>query len=155
MVTIPCATFPQSSDLHQAMFSALVGHKAEFVRLLLENGLCFIQFLKHEDTLCDLYNHLPSCLFSHKVAKQAKDSTKITLRHVAIEVRHLLGSFTQPLYPMEGLSYQNRAYPHKIEMPSDNKGFTVSLNETTETYISHYIPHTVPFFSAVNNVIIK
>lgn len=124
------------------MFSALVGHKAEFVRLLLENGLCIIQFLKHEDTLCDLYKHLPSCLFLRKVAKQAQGTKGITLRHVAAEVRHLLGSFTQPLYH-SGPTF------HKIEISSDDKGFTVSLNETMETYISHYIPHTF-FFTAVN-----
>lgn len=134
MVTNPYATFPQSCELHQAMFSALVGHKADFVRLLLENGLCIIQFLKHEDTLCDLYKHLPSCLFLLKLAKRAQGSKRISLSHVAAEVRHLLGSFTQPLYhPVPT--------PHKIEISSDDKGFIVSLNEAVETYISHYMPH--------------
>lgn len=118
------------------MFSALVGHKAEFVRLLLENGLCIIQFLKDEKTLCDLYKHLPSCLFSRKLAKRAQGSMMITLSHVAAEVRRLLGRFTQPLYhPMPP--------PHKIEISSDDKDFTVSLNEATETYISHYILHSL------------
>ncbi|MCJ8732785.1 hypothetical protein PDJAM_G00215280 [Pangasius djambal] len=106
----------KSCDLHQAMFSALVGHKPEFVHLLLENGLCIMQFLKHEDTLCDLYKHLPSCLFLRKLAKRAQGSKRITLSHVAAEVRRLLGSFTQPLYhPLPPL--------HKIEISSDDEGF--------------------------------
>uniref|UniRef100_A0A671N6H1 Transient receptor potential cation channel, subfamily M, member 2 n=1 Tax=Sinocyclocheilus anshuiensis TaxID=1608454 RepID=A0A671N6H1_9TELE len=49
----------QSCDLHPAMFSALVGDKPEFVRVLLENGVCVRKFLEHEDTLCELYAHLP------------------------------------------------------------------------------------------------
>ncbi|KAK3543297.1 hypothetical protein QTP70_014040 [Hemibagrus guttatus] len=121
----------KSCDLHQAMFSALVGHKAEFVRLLLENGLCLIQFLKHEETLCDLYKHLPSCLFLRKVAKRAQGSKRISLSHVATEVRRLLGNFTQPLY--------HTVQPlHKIEISSDDKDFTVSNNEAIGAYISHY-----------------
>lgn len=92
------------------MFSALVGDKPEFVRLLLENGVCVRKFLEHEDTLCELYAHLPACFFLRKLAKRVQGgkirrghepppgSTKISLSHVAEEVRHLLGSFTQPLY---------------------------------------------------------
>ncbi|XP_053482029.1 transient receptor potential cation channel subfamily M member 2 [Ictalurus furcatus] len=115
----------KSCDLHQAMFSALVGHKAEFVRLLLENGLCIIQFLKDEKTLCDLYKHLPSCLFSRKLAKRAQGSMMITLSHVAAEVRRLLGRFTQPLYhPMPP--------PHKIEISSDDKDFTTTPKSQVE-----------------------
>ncbi|XP_058248309.1 transient receptor potential cation channel subfamily M member 2 [Hemibagrus wyckioides] len=109
----------KSCDLHQAMFSALVGHKAEFVRLLLENGLCLVQFLKHEETLCDLYKHLPGCLFLRKVAKRAQGIRRISLSHVAAEVRHLLGNFTQPLYHTEQPL-------HKIEISSDDKDFTTT-----------------------------
>ncbi|XP_016411350.1 transient receptor potential cation channel subfamily M member 2, partial [Sinocyclocheilus rhinocerous] len=99
-----------SCDLHPAIFSALVGDKPEFVRLLLENGVCVRKFLEHEDTLCELYGHLPACFFLRKLAKRVQGgkirrgqepppgSTKISLSHVAEEVRHLLGSFTQPLY---------------------------------------------------------
>uniref|UniRef100_A0A8C2K394 Transient receptor potential cation channel, subfamily M, member 2 n=1 Tax=Cyprinus carpio TaxID=7962 RepID=A0A8C2K394_CYPCA len=99
-----------SCDLHPAMFSALVGDKPEFVRLLLENGVCVGKFLESEDMLCELYAHLPSCFFLRKLAKRVQGgkicrgqepqpgSTKISLSHVAEEVRHLLGSFTQPLY---------------------------------------------------------
>ncbi|XP_027006707.2 transient receptor potential cation channel subfamily M member 2 [Tachysurus fulvidraco] len=104
----------KSCDLHQAMFSALVGHKAEFVRLLLENGLCLPQFLEHEETLCDLYKHLPSCLFLRKVAKRAQGSKRISLCHVAAEVRRLLGSFTQPLYHPAQLL-------HKVEISNEDK----------------------------------
>ncbi|XP_039539523.1 transient receptor potential cation channel subfamily M member 2 isoform X2 [Pimephales promelas] len=86
-----------STDLHPAMFSALEGDKPEFVRLLLENGVCVDKFLVKE-TLCKLYKHLPACLFLRKLAKRAQVVENISLRHVSEEVRHLLGSFTQPLY---------------------------------------------------------
>uniref|UniRef100_A0A672QGX0 Uncharacterized protein n=1 Tax=Sinocyclocheilus grahami TaxID=75366 RepID=A0A672QGX0_SINGR len=101
-----------SCDLHPAMFSALVGDKPEFVRLLLENGVCVRKFLEHEDTLGELYAHLPTCFFLRKLAKrvqggkirrghdQPPGSSKISLSHVAEEVRHLLGSFTHPLYKL-------------------------------------------------------
>uniref|UniRef100_A0A672MJ60 Transient receptor potential cation channel, subfamily M, member 2 n=1 Tax=Sinocyclocheilus grahami TaxID=75366 RepID=A0A672MJ60_SINGR len=84
----------QSCDLHPAMFSALVGDKPEFVRLLLENGVCVRKFLEHEDTLCELYAHLPACFFLRKLAKRVQGgkirrgqepppgSTKISLSHV-------------------------------------------------------------------------
>lgn len=100
----------QSCDLHPAMFSALVGDKPEFVRLLLENGVCVRKFLEHEETLCKLYAHLPACFFRRKLAKRVQGdktrrgqaptsgSRRISLSHVSEEVRHLLGSFTQPLY---------------------------------------------------------
>ncbi|XP_048050691.1 transient receptor potential cation channel subfamily M member 2 isoform X2 [Megalobrama amblycephala] len=99
-----------SCDLHPAMFSALVGDKPEFVRLLLENGVCVRKFLEHEETLCKLYAHLPACFFRRKLAKRVQGdktrrgqaptsgSRRISLSHVSEEVRHLLGSFTQPLY---------------------------------------------------------
>uniref|UniRef100_A0A8C1D377 Transient receptor potential cation channel, subfamily M, member 2 n=1 Tax=Cyprinus carpio carpio TaxID=630221 RepID=A0A8C1D377_CYPCA len=99
-----------SCDLHPAMFSALVGDKPEFVRLLLENGVCVGKFLEQEDKLTELYAHLPACFFLRKLAKRVQGgkihrgqepqpgSSKISLSHVAEEVRHLLGSFTQPLY---------------------------------------------------------
>ncbi|KAI2660922.1 Transient receptor potential cation channel subfamily M member 2 [Labeo rohita] len=84
-----------SCDLHPAMFSALVGDKPEFVRLLLENGVCVRKFLEHEDTLCELYAHLPACFFLRKLAKRVQGgkirrgqepppgSKKISLSHCA------------------------------------------------------------------------
>ncbi|XDV29944.1 hypothetical protein PO909_032961 [Leuciscus waleckii] len=87
-----------SCDLHPAMFSALVGDKPEFVRLLLENGVCVHKFLKEEETLCQLYRRPPTCFFLRKLAKRAHGVKNISLSHVSEEVRHLLGSFTQPLY---------------------------------------------------------
>ncbi|XP_077071926.1 transient receptor potential cation channel subfamily M member 2 isoform X3 [Siphateles boraxobius] len=99
-----------SCDLHPAMFSALVGDKPEFVRLLLENGVCVRTFLEEEETLCKLYAQLPACFFLRKLEKRAQDgknrrgqtptpgSENNYLSHVSEEVRHLLGSFTQPLY---------------------------------------------------------
>ncbi|KAJ8350040.1 hypothetical protein SKAU_G00251700 [Synaphobranchus kaupii] len=115
----------KSSDLHQAMRSALVGHKPDFVKLLLENGVCLREFL-NEDTLSDMYDHLePGCLFLRRLAKRMKgekgrrgclDSpgqSRMCLRHVSDEVRHYLGSFTEPIYPPPP------ARP-RIEMPKDD-----------------------------------
>uniref|UniRef100_A0A8C7N794 Transient receptor potential cation channel, subfamily M, member 2 n=1 Tax=Oncorhynchus kisutch TaxID=8019 RepID=A0A8C7N794_ONCKI len=60
----------KSSDLHQAMFSALLGHKPQFVQLLLENGVCLREFLGDQTTLCDLYTQLPtSCFFLRRLRK--------------------------------------------------------------------------------------
>ncbi|RVE58090.1 hypothetical protein OJAV_G00205850 [Oryzias javanicus] len=69
-----------SADLHQAMFSALVGNKPQFVRLLLENA-----------------GHRRS-----PVRADPGDSNSITLGHVSEEVRHLLGNSTQHIYPPSG-----------------------------------------------------
>ncbi|XP_056610904.1 LOW QUALITY PROTEIN: transient receptor potential cation channel subfamily M member 2 [Triplophysa dalaica] len=94
----------KSSDLHPAMFSALVGDKPEFVHLLLENGVSVEQFLGQKDQLCKLYAHLPACFFTRKLVKRVQDGrgrapgSKMSLIHVSEEVRHLLGSFTQHLY---------------------------------------------------------
>uniref|UniRef100_A0A6Q2XA02 Transient receptor potential cation channel, subfamily M, member 2 n=1 Tax=Esox lucius TaxID=8010 RepID=A0A6Q2XA02_ESOLU len=61
----------QSSDLHEAMFSALLGNKHQFVRLFLENGVCLRQFLQEDTTLCHLYTHLPtSCFFLRLLVKR-------------------------------------------------------------------------------------
>lgn len=106
----------QSSDLDWAMFSALVGNKPQFVSLLLENGVSLRDFLQDEETLCKLYRQLPGCSFLNKLAKRVENSSHarrkvfhtrtracsgevISMSHVSDEVRHLLGSFTQPLYP--------------------------------------------------------
>ncbi|XP_070693966.1 transient receptor potential cation channel subfamily M member 2 [Pempheris klunzingeri] len=112
----------KSSDLHWAMFSALVGNKPQFVSLLLENGVSLREFLQDEETLCELYKQLPSCFFLRKLAKRVHSSYRsrrrraihirarahsgevISMTHVSDEVRHLLGSFTQPLYPPSTLT---------------------------------------------------
>uniref|UniRef100_A0AAR2KSS3 TRPM SLOG domain-containing protein n=1 Tax=Pygocentrus nattereri TaxID=42514 RepID=A0AAR2KSS3_PYGNA len=121
----------KSSDLHQAMFSALVGHKSEFVRLLLENGVCIRQFLHHQDTLHELYTHLPSCLFLRKLAKRAPRGTKIALNHVSDEVRHLLGSFTQSLYvpasPCQRVAKPNDDICLTVSLILQSKGHSVEL----------------------------
>uniref|UniRef100_A0A3Q3KGY4 Transient receptor potential cation channel, subfamily M, member 2 n=1 Tax=Mastacembelus armatus TaxID=205130 RepID=A0A3Q3KGY4_9TELE len=111
----------ESSELHWAMFSALVGNKPEFVRLLLENGVSLREFLQDEQTLRELYTRLPNCIFLSKLAKRVQSSRKqllktrgqshlgqekiITMSHVSDEVRHLLGSFTKPLYPSSTMTY--------------------------------------------------
>ncbi|XP_039673521.1 transient receptor potential cation channel subfamily M member 2 isoform X2 [Perca fluviatilis] len=107
----------KSSDLHWAMFSALVGNKPLFVSLLLENGVSLRDFLQDEATLCKLYKWLPSCIFLRKLAKRvqsccsrrkafpiksrahSEQGKMISMTHVSDEVCHLLGSYTQALYP--------------------------------------------------------
>ncbi|XP_018580884.1 transient receptor potential cation channel subfamily M member 2 [Scleropages formosus] len=116
----------KSSDLHPAMFSALVGHKAKFVKLLLENGVSLREFLD-EETLCVLYAHMvPGCVFLRRLAKRIRGENGcrrqsdhpsgqrwVSLQHVSEEVRHFLGSFTKPLYP---------PLPHRnyVEMSEDD-----------------------------------
>ncbi|XP_042350815.1 transient receptor potential cation channel subfamily M member 2 [Plectropomus leopardus] len=114
----------KSSDLHWAMFSALVSNKPEFVSLLLENGVSLREFLQDEETLCELYKQLPGCIFLRKLAKRVHSANRsrrkaprlrrrahsgegemISLTHVSEEVRHLLGSFTQALYPPSSTAY--------------------------------------------------
>ncbi|KAG7503560.1 transient receptor potential cation channel subfamily M member 2 [Solea senegalensis] len=108
----------KSTDLHWAMFSALVGNKPEFVSLLLENGVSLRDFLHDQETLSELYKQLPNGFFLHKLAKRVHSSFRsgrtpfglrprahlgqgevISMTHVCGEVRHLLGSFTKPIYP--------------------------------------------------------
>ncbi|XP_041662819.1 transient receptor potential cation channel subfamily M member 2-like isoform X1 [Cheilinus undulatus] len=108
----------KSSDLHWAMFSALVGNKPQFVSLLLENGVSLRDFLQKEETLSELYKQMPACFFLRKLAKRVDKARRsrrrapdrgdrplqgqgetISMTHVSEEVRHLLGSFTQPIYP--------------------------------------------------------
>lgn len=107
------------------MFLALVGNKPEFVSLLLENGVTLRDFLQDEETLCELYKQLPSCFFLRKLAKRVHSARRcgrrafgvrsrahagrgetISLTYVSDEVRHLLGKFTQPLYPASTRTYQ-------------------------------------------------
>ncbi|XP_062390193.1 transient receptor potential cation channel subfamily M member 2-like [Sardina pilchardus] len=100
----------QSVDLHKAFFSALVGNKPEFVRLLLENGVSIPEFLSGEEILCELYNNMPSCLFKDTLDKWLKgDNGSLTstcqqrpmsLDAVAEVVQQLLGSVTQPIYSL-------------------------------------------------------
>ncbi|XP_030642340.1 transient receptor potential cation channel subfamily M member 2-like [Chanos chanos] len=110
------------TDLHQAMFSALVGHKPEFVRLLLENNVSFGKFLEKEDRLCDLYAKMPHCFFRHKLEKRLRDDKsgskkKLSLSHVSDEVRHLLGGFTQRLYPISTTQRSDMTSEEHIEVP--------------------------------------
>ncbi|XP_061081605.1 transient receptor potential cation channel subfamily M member 2-like [Conger conger] len=105
----------KSSDLHQAMRSALVGHKPDFVKLLLENGVCLKEFLT-EDTLVHLYNNLETgCIFQRRLEERIEKSCKSTvcLSDVSDEVHHYLGGFTEPIYPPAPTQ-------PCIEMPEDN-----------------------------------
>ncbi|XP_076026101.1 transient receptor potential cation channel subfamily M member 2-like isoform X2 [Genypterus blacodes] len=93
----------KSADLHGAMFSALIGHKHQFVRLLLDNGVSLNDFLQ-KDTLKQLYFKAPSCSFLCMLKKKAENmdqgldpTTLVTL--VYKEVQELLGSFIKPLRP--------------------------------------------------------
>lgn len=106
------------------MFSALVGNKPQFVSLLLENGVSLRDFLQNEETLCELYKQLPSGLFLRKLAKRVHSSCRgrrkvfkirtrvhsgqgenVSMTHVSDEVRHLLGGFTQHIYPPSPLTF--------------------------------------------------
>lgn len=107
----------QSSDLHDALFLALVGNKPQFVRLLLENGASLREFLQKDQTLCELYRQLPDCLFRRKLPKSADG---ISLSHVAVEVKKLLGRFTQ-------LLYSKTAQNSFCNMSVDNSSSSVSL----------------------------
>ncbi|XP_035762623.1 transient receptor potential cation channel subfamily M member 2 [Neolamprologus brichardi] len=128
----------KSNDLHWAMFSALTGNKPQFVSLLLENGVNLRDFLQEEETLCELYAQLPSCFFLRKLAKrihsarcsgrQAFDreqgKKKISLTYVSDEVRHLLGKFTQPLYPPSTTTDQ-------LNMSMDETSLSPSKSQTS------------------------
>lgn len=119
------------------MTLALVGNKPEFVSLLLENGLCLRDFLKDDDTLCELYKQLPNCFFLDKLAKRVNLASssrsqalgqrahvlagaKISLTHVSDEVRHLLGKFTQHIYPSSAKTYH-------LDMSTEDISLSVSI----------------------------
>ncbi|KAM8857100.1 transient receptor potential cation channel subfamily M member 2-like [Synchiropus picturatus] len=90
----------KSSDLHWAMMSALVGNRPQFVNLLLENGLTLRDFLEKGETLSKLYWQMPNCFFRTKLVKRVHSvAEQIDLCHVSAEVRLLLGTYTQPIYP--------------------------------------------------------
>uniref|UniRef100_A0A672HNE4 Transient receptor potential cation channel, subfamily M, member 2 n=1 Tax=Salarias fasciatus TaxID=181472 RepID=A0A672HNE4_SALFA len=127
----------KSSDLHGAMFSALVSNRPQFVSLLLENGVSLWDFLQDEETLSKLYKQLPSCFFLSKLAKRVRDAHRtkgkkalgirarmsrtqgetISLTCVSDEVRHLLGNFTQHLFHLcrQKLSKNDSDSPHSIK----------------------------------------
>lgn len=131
------------------MFSALVGNKPQFVSLLLENGVSLRDFLQDEQTLCELYRQLPSCFFLHKLAKRVHGSQHsrkqkfsigaqahsgqgemISMSHVSDEVRHLLGSFTQHLYPSSPMI-------HHLNMTMEDISVSVSM------FIHHLLLYVV------------
>ncbi|XP_066544628.1 transient receptor potential cation channel subfamily M member 2 [Amia ocellicauda] len=130
----------KSRDLHPAMLSALIGDKAAFVKLLLENGVCLNEFMI-EQTLLELYNHLqPSSLILHKIAKRlktAKHAGRITLGLVSDELRQLLGSFTQPLYPKP-------AAHHRFEMPPSDIRITVPTNRKFDLQMTPPVSERTP-----------
>ncbi|XP_054888328.1 transient receptor potential cation channel subfamily M member 2-like isoform X2 [Poeciliopsis prolifica] len=130
----------KSEDLHPAMTLALVGNKPEFVSLLLESGLCLREFLKDDDDLCELYKHLPNCFFLYKLAKRMNlelgvrrralgqrvhvpAGVKISLTHVSDEVRHLLGKFTQHIYPPSIMTYH-------LDMSTEDISSSLSKDQT-------------------------
>ncbi|XP_029968357.1 transient receptor potential cation channel subfamily M member 2-like [Salarias fasciatus] len=133
----------KSSDLHGAMFSALVSNRPQFVSLLLENGVSLWDFLQDEETLSKLYKQLPSCFFLSKLAKRVRDAHRtkgkkalgirarmsrtqgetISLTCVSDEVRHLLGNFTQHLYPPHGHEH------HRFNMPLDDSPHSIKEDQ--------------------------
>ncbi|XP_053732117.1 transient receptor potential cation channel subfamily M member 2-like isoform X1 [Synchiropus splendidus] len=137
----------KSSDLHSAMVSALVGNKPQFVNLLLENGLSLRDFLEKEDTLSNLYKQLPSCFFLAKLAKRVHSSQcrrrrlfksrvcsklgeGIALSHVSAEVRHLLGTYTQPLYPLPSKQF-NLSMTETPSLSRSQSGTRLLVEEDT------------------------
>lgn len=106
-----CHAYIKSGELCWAMRLALEKNRPQFVSLLLENGVSLKDFLKDEETLCELYREMPSCIFLRKLAKRVKPP-EISMTHVSNEVRHLLGSFTKALYPPTDT-------PSQIEMPRE------------------------------------
>ena len=99
------------------MRSALVGQKPDFVKLLLENGVCLREFLT-EETLVDLYSNLkPGCIILRRLDERMEEGCKssMCLRYVSDEVQEHLGGFTEPIYPLG----PDAAQPF-IEMPEDN-----------------------------------
>lgn len=94
-------------------------------------------FLHDKETLCELYKQLPNCSFLHKLAKRVHSSCRsrrspfhirsrahagemISMTHVSDEVRHLLGSFTKPLYPPSTVTTH-------FNMTMDDSSASVSL----------------------------
>ncbi|XP_054887505.1 transient receptor potential cation channel subfamily M member 2-like isoform X2 [Poeciliopsis prolifica] len=139
----------KSNELHKFMHLALVNQKPDFVSLLLENGVCLEDFLKGE-MICDLYKALPNCSFLYKLVKKIKigknrskskkwtsssmkkaledlDEAKkeISLTHVSVEVHHLLGIFTKPIYPSskdeQHIRIEDRPDGHKAEDQMENE----------------------------------
>uniref|UniRef100_A0A672J1U7 Transient receptor potential cation channel, subfamily M, member 2 n=1 Tax=Salarias fasciatus TaxID=181472 RepID=A0A672J1U7_SALFA len=143
----------KSSDLHGAMFSALVSNRPQFVSLLLENGVSLWDFLQDEETLSKLYKQLPSCFFLSKLAKRVHSTYRsrrrrvfgirartrrtqgetISLTCVSDEVRHLLGNFTQHLYPPPTTTYH----------------FNMSLDDTSVSAVTQRDPGRDLFLWAI------
>ncbi|XP_037542317.1 transient receptor potential cation channel subfamily M member 2 [Nematolebias whitei] len=138
----------KSSDLHWAMFSALVSNRPQFVSLLQENGVSLRDFLQDEETLCALYNQLPSCFFLCKLAKRVKSAgrskkkglalrargnarqgERICLTHVSDEVHHLLGRFTKPIYPPSTMMYQLDMFIKDMPQCQDQAASQTPLKE--------------------------
>uniref|UniRef100_A0A4W3HMT6 Transient receptor potential cation channel, subfamily M, member 2 n=1 Tax=Callorhinchus milii TaxID=7868 RepID=A0A4W3HMT6_CALMI len=100
----------KSSNLHQAMFAALVGNKPGFVELFLENGVNLGEFVTPE-ILERLYNNVPQSTLLYKKLRKAVEGERrrdasdnvdakqrILLHHVSGILRELLGDFTEPFY---------------------------------------------------------
>ncbi|XP_069052884.1 transient receptor potential cation channel subfamily M member 2 isoform X2 [Lepisosteus oculatus] len=133
----------KSSDLHQATLSALIGNRTDFVKLLLENGVSLKEFLT-EDILLELYNNLlPGSLILRKIAKRLKEEKgkkgqdlkgkqRITLSHVSEELRLLLGSYTQPLYPLPAPRRRFEIPNHDIRIMFDSKS-QIELQDIAST----------------------
>lgn len=87
------------------------------MRLLLENGASLREFLQQDETLCELYRQLPACLFRRKFPKS---NDGISLAHVSVEVKKLLGRFSELIYP-------NSAQSNVCSMSLDDPSSSVSL----------------------------
>lgn len=73
------ALSPQSADLQEVMFMALVKDRPKFVRLFLENGLNLRKFLTN-DVLTELFsNHFSTLVYRNlQIAKNSYNDTLLT-----------------------------------------------------------------------------
>ncbi|XP_016519295.1 transient receptor potential cation channel subfamily M member 2-like [Poecilia formosa] len=96
----------KSNELEWAMTLALVGNKPKFVRLLLENGVILKNFLKDDNTLCELYQRLPKCFFLEKLGRK-KPADGCRLNSASISKR------LQSWYKRVSVSPLKRSSPSK------------------------------------------
>ncbi|XP_067834560.1 transient receptor potential cation channel subfamily M member 2, partial [Heptranchias perlo] len=139
----------KSSQLHQAMFAALVGDKPGFVELFLENGVNLREFLSSE-ILVRLYNNIPPYTLLYKKLqkvlggeKQPNTSDKVDskrrvlLHHISEVLKELLGEFTKPLYNQQ-----------KDQQKRKMRNISIKLN--IESPIPQNTPRPYPEESAID-----
>uniref|UniRef100_A0A3B4X489 Transient receptor potential cation channel, subfamily M, member 2 n=1 Tax=Seriola lalandi dorsalis TaxID=1841481 RepID=A0A3B4X489_SERLL len=153
----------KSSDLHWAMFSALVGNRPQFVSLLLENGVSLRDFLHEEETLCELYKQLPSGFFLNKLAKRVHSSRSrrqtfgIRLRAHSgqgemISMTHVMNLYGQNLKIDISFYCMSAALAaSKILKKMAAEGSDADEAEDMKELANHYENHAIGVFSQCHN----